>query len=104
MIFRKWGGVTGRLELFRKFTRFGRVTLPLRRPEFGNLTDVHGYWVGARDTCVSRNINSFGNLGSLGNCFKCIAEDQIANLPGHAWSFGNSKHIFPSQKSFLQYA
>ena len=29
MIFRKWGGVNGRLELFRKFIRFGGDKLPL---------------------------------------------------------------------------
>ena len=32
MIFRKWGGVKGRLEFFRKFIRFGDAIRPL--PEF----------------------------------------------------------------------
>ena len=29
MIFRKWGGIKGRLELFQKFIRFGIAALPL---------------------------------------------------------------------------
>ena len=48
-------------EVFRKFMEFGTGNAPLGQPETGNskvcptkqLTDGHGYRVGARDTCKS---------------------------------------------------
>ena len=57
MIFRKWGGgVKGRLELFRKFIRFGRATRPLV------LCIVRRQWV---------SVSTFNVWAALNGCSLC---------------------------------